>query len=127
MTDDVTAHKILQDWATSRGFSTTLTVDGSLPGDSLEKKLYFHADTINGFAYINFDKSPQIKMIVSTERFLGAHAAVLQSLIHEGWGEFPDSKFPAKKYDEYDLNLADEKVFIKIERILDRAIDSYGG
>lgn len=123
MTDEITAQRILQDWATSKGFSTTLTVDGP------QKKLYFHADGHNGFAYLNFEKSPTLKLIVSNDRFIGAHGAFLQAMVFESWGEQPwqPPQSNKKKYDEYDLNLADEKVFTKIERILDRAIDSYGG
>lgn len=108
MTDEVTAQRILQDWATSRGFATTLT----------DKNLYFHYDKFNGFAILDFGKSPTLKLEVSSDPAYSARSAF--------WAATPDwGNVPKKVYDEYELNLADAKVFTKIERILERTIDSY--
>ena len=111
MTDEVTAQRILQDWATARGWGTTLTVD--------KKMLYFHYDRYNGFATIDFTKSPAIKLSVSNkEHPRGVRGAFWAS--QDGWSGAGDGSL-----DEYDLNLAEENVLRRIERILERTIDSY--
>lgn len=115
MPDEVTAQKILQEWATTRGFATTLA----------EKRLYFHYDGFNGFAFLDFEKSPSIKLQVSTNPSQGANDSMRISF----WSGVPDWSNPNPKpkheYETYDLNLADEKVLSKIERVLERIIDSY--
>lgn len=109
MPDEITAQKLLQEWATGRGFATTLT----------DKKLYFHYDKYNGFAILDFSKSPAVQLEISTHPDYHVRLAF--------WAATPDwgNPQPKKIYESYDLNLADEKVLTKIERILDRTINSY--
>lgn len=111
MTDEVTAQQILQDWATSKGWSTTLTVD--------KKTLYFHYDKFNGFATLDFSKVPALTLIVSGIGGVGVRSAILRGM--PGWGN-PSGK---QDYNTHELSLANPNVLKRIERILERTIDEY--
>lgn len=104
MTDGLIAQRILHDWAVSKGFSSTI----------MNERLYFHSQEYNEFAFVDFTKIPKITLVVSNKPSMASFMT---------WS---DVSIPPGAYSNYELNLAEEKVFIQIERILERTIEAYG-
>lgn len=101
MMDELTAGNLLQEWARGRGFSTTLMND----------RLYFHSEKHREFAFVDFVKLPKITLHVSNNPA-------------SAWLVWADNiAVPCEEgLTSYELNLADKKVFVQIEKILERTL-----